>query len=234
MKKILSLLLLLSAAVIFLFMFLIIAKERSVVHSLPELVKTKAQARGEKYLPLSQIPQMLQLAVIDTEDRTFYSNPGISFEGTGRSLLVDLVSGRYSEGGSTITQQLARNLFLTDQKTITRKMKEMILAVMITNQFSKRDILDMYLNSVYFGHGAWGIHAAARVYFAKPATDLDIAQCTLLAGLPQAPSFLDPYSNYRAARSRQAEVLQSMVEAGHIGRRQAAQIQDMPLGLAGH
>lgn len=207
----------------------IVVKEQPVVRTLPTLVASKAQARGEIMVPLNQIPSALQQAFIDTEDRTFYSNPGISIAGTGRSLIVDLISGQYSEGGSTITQQLARQLFLTDQKNLSRKLKEMILALMITRDFSKQDILSMYLNSVYFGHGAWGINAAAKVFFHKPVADLNIAQCTLLAGLPQAPSYLDPLKNYQAARSRQGEVLQSMVDAGHLNQQQAAQIKNMPV-----
>jgi membrane peptidoglycan carboxypeptidase len=149
-----------------------------------DLVGSEVHANGETFIPLSQIPQLLQQAVIDTEGRSFYKNSGISFEGTGRSL-----------------------------------------------DFSKQDILAMYLNSVYFGHGASGIKAAARIFFNKPVADLNIAQCTLLAGLPQAPTYLDPLNNYQAARFRQSEVLQSMVEAGHIYKRKVSEIQTMPLGL---
>jgi membrane peptidoglycan carboxypeptidase len=223
--------LLLLAVVIAMLIIVITIREQPVVHALPNLVESEVHANGEIFIPLSQIPQLLQQAVIDTEDRSFYKNPGISFEGTGRSLIIDLLNGKYSEGGSTITQQLARKFFFTNQKTISRKLKEMILAVIITNDFSKQDILAMYLNSVYFGHGASGINAAARIFFNKPVADLNIAQCTLLAGLPQAPTYLDPLNNYQAARFRQSEVLQSMVEAGHIYKRKVSEIQIMPLGL---
>jgi membrane peptidoglycan carboxypeptidase len=223
--------LLLLAVVIAMLIIVITIREQPVVHALPNLVESEVHANGETFIPLSQIPQLLQQAVIDTEDRSFYKNPGISFEGTGRSLIIDLLNGKYSEGGSTITQQLARKFFFTNQKTISRKLKEMILAVIITNDFSKQDILAMYLNSVYFGHGASGIKAAARIFFNKPVADLNIAQCTLLAGLPQAPTYLDPLNNYQAARFRQSEVLQSMVDAGHIYKRKVSEIQIMPLGL---
>ncbi len=229
-KKLFKMFLLLVVVISFLIAVIII-KEQPVVHALPALVESKAHTNRETIVPLSQIPKPLQQAIIDTEDRSFYTNPGISIQGTGRSLIRDLMSGKYLEGGSTITQQLARQLFLTDQKTISRKLKEMILAVMITSDFSKDDILAMYLNSVYFGHGACGINAAARVFFYKPVADLNVAQCTLLAGLPQAPNYLDPFKNYQAARSRQWEVLQSMVAAGHINQRKASEIKNMPLGL---
>lgn len=223
--------LLLFAVFISMLILVIDIKEQPVVHALPALVESKVHANKETFIPLSQIPWSLQQAIIDTEDRGFYTNPGISFEGTARSFIIDLMSGHYSEGGSTITQQLTRGLFLTDRKTISRKLKEMILAVMITNDFSKQDILGMYLNTVYFGHGAWGINAAAGVFFNKPISALNIAQCTLLAGLPQAPSYLDPFKNYQAARHRQWEVLQSMVRAGHINKKEATDIWNMPLGL---
>ncbi|VBB08282.1 transglycosylase [Lucifera butyrica] len=231
MGKILFKIFLLLAAAAAIVIAIVVIDRQPLVKALPELVKSNVQEHGSVWVPLSQIPQALQEAIIDTEDRSFYTNPGISFAGTARSLVIDLMSGSYSEGGSTLTQQLARQYFLTDRKTISRKVKEAILAVMITNNFSKREILTMYLNSVYFGHGAWGIHAAAGVFFNKPAAQLNFAQCTLLAGLPQAPSYLDPFTNYRAARIRQTEVLRSMIEAGDLSPEMASRIWHMPLNL---
>jgi len=206
-------------------------REQPLVRSLPERVRAELEARGGTWVPLEEIPPALQQAIIATEDRSFYTNLGVSFEGIARSVLVDLISGSFQEGGSTITQELARNQLLTKEKTISRKLKEMVLALMITRDFSKRDILAMYLNSVYFGHGAYGVEAAARTYFGRTAAALSPAQCTLLAGLPQAPSYLDPLKNYPAARERQAQVLQSMVQAGTLDAARAREILAAPLDL---
>lgn len=201
------------------------------VENLATLVQSEVGAHDASYVPLSRVPLVMQEAVIDTEDHSFYTNSGISFEGIMRSLLSDLKSGKFEEGASTITQQLVRQYYLSPEKTVSRKLKEMSLALMVTRVYKKQDILEMYLNSVYFGHGAWGIDAAARTYFEKNVAELGPAQCTLLAGLPQAPSRLDPLANYQAARQRQSQVLQSMVQAGDIKPTDVADIWNMPVGI---
>lgn len=231
MFKILKRILLLVVIACILLMFVFIEREQPVVRALPGLVKSRVEAHGGTWISPAQIPVSLQQAVIATEDRSFYTNLGVSFEGIARSVLVDLLSGSFQEGGSTITQELARNQLLTPEKTISRKLKEMVLALMITRDFSKPDILNMYLNSVYFGHGAYGVDAAARTYFGRPVSALSFAQCTLLAGLPQAPSYYDPLKNYQAARERQGQVLQSMVQVGDLDRAGAMKIWHAPLNL---
>lgn len=184
------------------------------LEGLPARIAAQQKARGEPMVPLSQISPELPKALLATEDRTFYTNIGVSFEGIARSLIVDISSGQFVEGGSTITQQLVRDQLLTLQKTIPRKLEEMVLAIALTRIEPKREILDLYLNQVYFGNGAYGVAAAANIYFARSPQDLTAAQCTLLAGLPQAPSFYDPLSNPQAAKARQREVVRAMEQAG--------------------
>ncbi|HEX3010887.1 MAG TPA: biosynthetic peptidoglycan transglycosylase [Syntrophomonadaceae bacterium] len=199
------------------------------ISALPVLVKSQVTSHNTSYVPLSQVPPFLQKALVDTEDQSFYINPGISFKGIARSVIADLISGKYKEGASTLTQQLVRQYYLSQEKTISRKLKEAYLAVLVTKKFSKETILEMYLNSVYFGHGAWGIDAAARIYFSKSVGELNVSECTLLAGLPQAPSYLDPYINYQAARNRQLEVLYAMADAHDLNQKDIDKIMAMPL-----
>lgn len=231
MVKALKILILLLFVIVSIWLFSFIKQESPVVKTLPVLIESKLHAQGQTYVPLSDIPYSLQRAIIDTEDQRFYSNPGVSIEGIIRSILRDLISQSFQEGGSTITQQLAKNQILGSEKTFSRKLKEVILALMITSNFSKQDILAMYLNSVYFGHGAWGIDAAAQIYFNKPVSELTPGQSTLLAGLPQSPSFFDPFKNLTAARSRQKQVVDAMLETGDLDQNKATEIMNMPINL---
>jgi penicillin-binding protein 1A len=201
------------------------------VDSLPALVQANVTRHEAAYISLSEMPDGLVKGIIDTEDRSFYTNPGISFKGIARSVVTNLGSGKYQEGASTITQQLVREYYLSPEKTIVRKIKEALLALIVTKKFEKSEILEMYLNSIYFGHGAWGADAAARIYFNKPVGQLNLAQCTLLAGLPQAPSYLDPYVNYQAARNRQLQVLNSMEDVGDLHENEIDKIMALPLGI---
>lgn len=201
------------------------------VDSLPELVKSNVSSHDVAYVSLTQVPTVLQEAIIDTEDQSFYTNSGISIKGIGRSIIIDLISRKYEQGASTITQQLVREYYLSQQKTAARKLKEIYLAQKVTKIFSKSDILEMYLNSVYLGHGAWGVNSAAKIYFNKSVSELNSAQCTLLAGLPQAPSYLDPYKNLQGARDRQLLVLHSMVDTGDLNQNDVNKILAEPLDL---
>ena len=201
------------------------------LEALPARIKAEQKARGLQMVPLSQVAPQLQAALIATEDRDFWTNIGVSFEGIARSLLVDISSGRFVEGGSTITQQLVRDQLLTLQKTIPRKLEEMVLAITITRIEPKREILDLYLNQVYFGNGAYGVAAAANMYFARTPKDLSPAQCTLLAGLPQAPSLYDPLAHPRAAKARQREVILAMEHAGVLTQKAGAAILKAPWQL---
>ncbi len=183
-------------------------------------------------IPLSEVPVALQRAVIDTEDDNFYHHHGISLRGVLRASFTNVREGSYAQGGSTITQQLARNLFLRSQKSLSRKIAEMLLAIQIERRLTKDEILGRYLNQVYFGQGAYGVETAAQVYFAKPAKDLTLAQCTLLAGLIRAPSVYSPYEHPDRARARMAEVAQRMVDLGDLTTPGMAAVLGAPLDLA--
>src|SRR2546426_848925 len=146
-------------------------------------------------VPLAQIPQSLRDAILATEDRRFYSHWGIDPIGVARALVQNYRRGRFVEGGSTITQQLTKVLFLTPDKSLERKLKEAVLALELERRYSKTRILEMYLNQVYFGHGAYGVEAAARTYFGKSVSELTLQEAALLAGLPPAPSSYSPFEH---------------------------------------
>ncbi|MBX6351635.1 MAG: transglycosylase domain-containing protein [Clostridia bacterium] len=205
------------------------------VAELPDIVRQETALHGGTYVALDQVAEPMRAAVVAAEDRTFYTNPGVSWRGIARALLVDVASLEYVEGGSTITQQLARAALLTSEKTLGRKLRELALAILITRRFSKDAILEMYLNAVYFGHGAWGVEAAAETYFAKPAASLTLAQSALLAGILQAPSRYDPLCHLEDARVRQLYVLEQMVEmrAATPAEREKALAQPLFLVPAG-
>jgi penicillin-binding protein 1A len=197
-------------------------------------LKSAVNAKLDKknYVPLQQIPLPLQQAMIAVEDNRFYHHYGIDIEGIIRASLVNMQTGTYAEGGSTITQQLVKNLFLTQQKTLTRKAEEVVLALDMELRYSKEDILEMYLNTIYFGSGAYGIHDAAKIYFNKKPADLTLPECAMLAGLPNAPSLTSPYVNFRAAKERQRVVLDAMVKYGYIGQQTAENARLAPIVLA--
>ncbi len=184
------------------------------------------------YVPLDGVPPHVVDAVVAIEDARFWQHPGLDPIGIARALLVNLRRGRPAQGASTITQQLARNLFLTPEKTILRKVQEAVYALVLEARYSKQEILELYLNEAYFGEGAYGIAAASQVYFGKPAESLTLAEGALLAGLLQAPSRYTPYRNPEGARDRRDVVLARMEELGMIGPRERAAAQQEPVALA--
>ncbi|RMD65265.1 MAG: penicillin-binding protein, partial [Alphaproteobacteria bacterium] len=167
------------------------------------------------------LPPYVPQAVLAIEDRRFYDHFGIDLIGLARAMVANLRAGRIVEGGSTITQQLAKNLFLTPERTIKRKVQEMLLALWLESTFTKDQILSLYLNRVYLGAGTFGIDAAARRYFGKPATRLNLYEAALLAGLLKAPSRYSPARNSARTEARTALVLRAMVEAGYISPEEA-------------
>lgn len=175
--------------------------------------------RGAVYGPpvrLDYLPGTLPAAVMAVEDRRFYSHPGVDPVGLARAAYANVRAGHVVQGGSTITQQLAKNLFLTNERTIKRKVQEMLLALWLERKFTKDEIFSLYLNRVYFGGGAWGVEAAARRYFDKPASEVTLGESALLAGLLKAPSRYNPSSDVARAEARATVVLDVMVEAGEI------------------
>ena len=171
-------------------------------------------------VPLDKVADVMEKAVVSTEDRHFYQHGGIDPVGTTRALLND-VRGNNVQGGSTITQQLVKNTYLTSERSLTRKAKEAILAMKVEHQFDKREILDRYLNTIYFGRGAYGVEKAAQNYYGKSAADLDLPQAALLAGLIRAPETADPTTNPKNATVRRDIVLNAMVRSKAITKAQA-------------
>jgi len=171
-------------------------------------------------IKLSSLPRYLKEATISIEDKEFYHHGGISlFGGVLRAFKENLFESKL-QGGSTITQQLVKSALLTPERTITRKLKEMILALLVERKYSKDEILEMYLNQVPYGGTAWGIEEASRMYLHKSATKLSLSEAALLAGLPQAPSLYSPYTNPKAAKARQTQVLSQMLKERYITKLQ--------------
>ncbi len=183
-------------------------------------------------LPLARIPKVLQQAVLDVEDARFYQHGAISLKGMARAAIRNLTSARLKEGGSTITQQLAKSVFLNPERTLSRKVKEIQIARDIERRYSKDKILEMYLNAIYFGAGAYGVEAAARTYFGKSAADLTLAEAALIAGLPKAPTAYSPLTDRRRALERRNVVLGRMQAEGHITSAQALAAMRQPITLA--
>jgi len=173
---------------------------------------------------VATLPPILVQAVLDTEDRRFRHHFGVDLIGISRALVINVLQGRVTQGGSTITQQVAKNLFLTHDRTIRRKVQEVLLAFWLEHTFTKDQILDLYLNRVYLGTGTYGMDAAARRYFRRPATQVTPYQAAVLAGLMKAPSRLNPATNPERAHARAREVLNNMVEAGDLTHSQAERI----------
>jgi len=172
--------------------------------------------KNRKLVDLSQVSQPARKAVLAAEDRRFYSEPGISFTGIGRALYTNIAGGGVSQGGSTITQQYAKNAFLTQQRTYTRKVKEVFLALKISKTVSKDKVLEDYLNTIYFGRGAYGIQAASQTYFNKSAKDLTATEGAVLASSINSPSGDDPQTHPERARARWSYVLDGMVKSGWL------------------
>ena len=175
------------------------------------------------------IPNALIDALIATEDRNFYSHWGISIMGIARAFLVDIVTLSKRQGASTITQQLARNLYLTQERTVIRKIREAITAVQIERTFTKQEILQLSFNVAYFGRGTYGVQAASQVYFGKSASHLSLSECALLVGLLKAPERYDPDTKYPRSVSRRNTVLENMQDAGFITKEACEKAKALPI-----
>lgn len=188
------------------------------------------QPKQITYIPLNQIPPAMQHAVISAEDQNFYSNPGFSVKGIIRAFLVNILAGKIVEGGSTITQELVKNSLLSQSQTFLRKYQELVLAYELNRRYTKQDILEMYLNSAYFGEGAFGIENASEAYFGKHTKDLTLPEAALLAGLLPAPSALSPLSNNpNLALKQQHLVLSQMVKTLYITKNDADSAEQTPI-----
>ncbi len=172
---------------------------------------------------LAQIPKELQNAFIAVEDNRFYEHMGVDPRGILRAAWANLSDREIAEGGSTITQQLAKNAYLTQDRTMKRKIQEVFLALQLERQYTKQEILELYLNQIYFGQGAYGVQAAAQTYFGKNVEELNLNECAMLAGLPKSPNYYDPFNNLKAAQERKRTVLDQMAKYHYISGNLAAQ-----------
>ena len=175
-------------------------------------------AENRRPVKIAQVPKQLQDAFIAVEDNRFYEHSGVDPRGIARALYTNIRGHGVAEGGSTITQQLAKNAYLTQERTLTRKVQEVFLALQLERQYTKKEILEMYLNQIYFGQGAYGVQAAAQTYFGKDVEDLDLNECAMLAGIPKSPNYFSPLNNLQAAQERKAVVLDQMEKYGYINR----------------
>lgn len=188
----------------------------------------------ENRLPvtLKKIPKNLQNAFVAVEDARFYQHNGIDPRGILRAVWSNITSKGVAEGGSTITQQLAKNAYLSQERTLKRKIQEAFLALQLERQYTKDEILEFYLNQIYFGQGAYGVQAAAQVYFGKNVEDLNLAECAMLAGIPKSPNYFSPLNNFKAANERKAVVLEQMKKYGYIDSSTAAKTNAAEIKLA--
>ena len=180
-----------------------------------KIIYTTASAEHRLPVKLDKIPKHVRAAFVSIEDNRFYEHSGIDYRGTFRALISNL-RGEEVQGGSTITQQLAKNAFLTQERTIQRKIKEAFLARQMENKYTKDEILNMYLNQIYFGEGAYGVESASLTYFGKHVQDIDLAEAATLAAIPKSPNYYDPMENPKANKERRDLVLDQMVKYGHI------------------
>lgn len=180
---------------------------------------------SESFTPIDELPDLYLQAVVAVEDHRFYAHPGFDAIATARALVNDLKAGAIVEGGSTITQQLAKNLYFTQEKRLTRKAAEMFMAFHIEANYTKEEIFELYVNSIYFGSGCYDVASASQAYFGVEPSQMDANQCTLLAGIPNAPSVYDLNVNLDLATQRQRQVLTLMVEHQYLTADQASAIQ---------
>lgn len=177
------------------------------------------------YVRLDEMPDYLWQSFVAIEDHRFMKHGGVDPVALARAVWIDIQAGEYVQGGSTITMQLARNLFLTQDKTMLRKMKEMAMALQLEQRYSKKELLEMYLNVIYFGHGRYGIGEAAELYFGKKAHGVSLGEAAILASLPKAPESYSPLKHWDQAKKRQSLVLGRMEELGVINQLERKQAQ---------
>lgn len=193
-------------------------------------VHVRLDGYHDPYTPLGEVAPIVQQATVVTEDKRFYTHPGIDLLGILRAIGDDVLNWCLCQGGSTLTQQLAKQIYLDgDDASPDRKLEVLVLAIKIERRFSKDEILEFYLNTAYYGHGAYGVGAAAQTYWRRSVTGVDLSQAALLAGLPQAPSDYDPLEHPLAARERRAQVLNRLLSAGLISAAELERADAQPV-----
>lgn len=206
--------------------------EGTLIYSSDGELLARVAAENREVVPLTRLPKSLIEGTIAIEDRRFYHHPGVDVHGIARAVVENLRRGYGVQGGSTLTQQLARSLYLAPKKTIGRKLQEAILALQLERNYTKDEILELYLNQVYYGHGAYGIQVASQVYFRKSPRQLTLAEAALLGGIPRRPSSYSPYDHPENALQRRDLVLRTMSQAGVITPEEADDAMNEPLRLA--
>ena len=167
-------------------------------------------------MPFAKIPKVMVQALLASEDAEYFEHEGIDYKGMARAFVENVIRRKFAQGASTITQQVVKQLLLTPEKSMRRKVQEIILARRLSQKFSKEDVLTVYLNQMYFGHGRYGVEEAARYFFGKSISDVDVGEAALLAGLVQSPERLSPYKHPAAAKQRQIYVLGQMAKLEFI------------------
>lgn len=208
------------------------AVSSQVFDSHGRLITTLHSDQNRLPIDINKVPQNLQNAFIAAEDNRFYEHIGIDPIGIFRAIFANLTNRGIAQGGSTITQQLAKNAFLSQEQTLKRKIQEAMLALEIEHKYSKKEILEMYMNQIYFGQGAYGIQTAAKTYFNKDVNELTLTQCAMLAGLPKSPNYYSPFNNLNEAKKRKNVVLDQMVKYGYISAAEAEDAKNQDLGLS--
>jgi len=201
------------------------------VDDMPKRVDALLSQHGGTRVHLNDIPDQLSEALIAIEDERFYQHSGIDTQGLIRAVLTDLYRHRALQGGSTLSQQLMKVVYMNNDDDGWRKPENLLLALKVEARFDKHTILENYFNAVYYGHGAYGIGMAAEIYFHRAPAQLDLAQASMLAGLPQSPSYYDLYRNPCSARARQFNVLAQMAHDGYISQKAAAAAYAEPIGF---
>ncbi len=189
---------------------------KEAIQEMPIQEKVEEIRQKENYTKLSELPQIYINAVISVEDHRFYEHNGIDVIAIGRAIINDIKAMSFVEGGSTITQQIAKNEYFTQEKKITRKVAEVFVAFELEKQYTKNEILELYINTIYFGNGYYNIKDAAKGYFGKSITDLSDSECIMLAGIPNAPSVYAPTQNPELTKQRQKQVAEKMVKYGYL------------------
>ena len=202
------------------------------IYSADKVLLAELFVERREPVALKVIPQDLKAAIIATEDRNFYRHSGVDIKGILRAVLKDIRARAFVEGASTITQQLAKTLFLNPKKTVMRKLKEALLAFQLERRYTKDEILEYYLNQVYFGSGAYGVESAAKIFFGKSVEALSLPECALIAGMPKAPSRYSPRVNIERGTKRRNIVLKQMKATGIISDKAYRAAVEAPIQLS--
>lgn len=199
---------------------------KEAISTMPLSQKVESIKSQKDYTSLSEIPKIYTVAVISVEDHRFEKHHGIDVIAISRAAFNDIRTMSFVEGGSTITQQLAKNMYFTQEKKITRKIAEVFMSYEIEKNYSKDEILELYVNTIYYGNNYYNIKSASLGYFDKLPKDLNSSECTMLAGIPNAPSLYNPKATTNLAKQRQKQVIQKMIKYGNLNKEDANKILD--------